>query len=80
MAKLTSVMLDDQMDDFIDKQVSHGHYASPSEVIDDGLKILRDKAEIEAIRAAIIEGEQSGEPQPFDADEFLSEMHRKYAR
>jgi antitoxin ParD1/3/4 len=80
MGKVTSVMLDDQMDDFIEAQVNRGHYASPSEVIDAGLKLLRDQAEIEAIRAAIIEGEESGEPQPFDADEFLSEMRRKYVR
>lgn len=80
MAKLTSVLLDDQMDDFIDAQVSHGHYASPAEVIDAGLKLLRDRAEIEAIRAAIVEGEESGEPEPFDAEQFLGEMHRKYVR
>ena len=34
--------------------------------------------EIEALRAAIDEGEASGEPQPFDPDEFLAELHRKH--
>ncbi|MET0746572.1 MAG: type II toxin-antitoxin system ParD family antitoxin [Rhizobium sp.] len=71
MAKLTSVMLDEQMDEFVEAQVSDGHYASPSAVIDAGLKLLRDQAEIEAIRAAIIEGEESGDPQPFDFDAFI---------
>ena len=78
MSRVTSVMLDERMDDFIDEQVSHGHYASASAVIDAGLKLLRDQAEIEAIRAAIIEGEESGEPEPFDFDAFLSETRKKY--
>jgi antitoxin ParD1/3/4 len=80
MARLTSIMLDERMDDFIDEQVSHGNYASPAEVIDAGLKLLRDQAEIEAIRAAIIEGEESGEPQELDSEAFLTELHRKYVR
>ncbi len=47
----------------------------PSEVVDAGLRLLRHQAELEAIRAAIIEGEESGEPQPFDFDAFI-EMKR----
>lgn len=36
---------------------------------------------MEAVRAAIIEGEESsGEPQPFDLKEFLAEMHRDFAK
>jgi len=48
--------------------------------VEAALRLLRDQAEIEAIRAAIIEGEESGEPQPFDFDEFLDEMRRKHGR
>lgn len=80
MARVTSVMLDERMDDFIDEQVSHGNYASPTEVIDAGLKLLREQAEIEAISAAIIEGEESGEPQELDGELFLKELHRKHVR
>lgn len=71
MGKMTSVMLDEPMVDFIGEQVSHGNYGSASEVIAAGLKLLRDHAEIEAIRAAIEEGEMSGEAVPFDFEEFL---------
>ncbi|WFR94997.1 type II toxin-antitoxin system ParD family antitoxin [Rhizobium tumorigenes] len=80
MSKLKSVTLDEQMEDFVDEQVNDGHFASPSAVIDAGLRLLREQAEINAIRAAIIEGEQSGQAEPFDAEDFLSEMHRKHAR
>lgn len=75
-----SVTIDDRMEDFIEEQLGDGRYTSASEVIDAGLRILRDQAEIEAIRAAIIEGEQSGEPQEFDGEKFLKEMHGKYVR
>ncbi|WFS00483.1 type II toxin-antitoxin system ParD family antitoxin [Rhizobium tumorigenes] len=80
MSKLKSVTLDEQMEDFVDEQVNDGHFASPSAVIDAGLRLLREQAEINAIRAAIIEGEQSGQAEPFDTEEFLSEMHRKHVR
>ena len=36
------------------------------------------KAEIETIRAALLEAEQSGEPQPFDGASFKREMRAKY--
>jgi antitoxin ParD1/3/4 len=71
MAKVMSVTLDAQMDEFIDAQVSDGHYGSAAEVIDAGLRLLRRQAEIEVIRAAIIEGEESGQPEAFDFEEFI---------
>lgn len=42
----------------------------------------RDEREskLEALRAALIEGEQSGQPMPFDFDAFIQEMHRKPER
>lgn len=72
MIKVRSVTIDDRKD-FIEEQLGDG-------AIDAGLQHLRDQAEIEAIRAAIIEGEESGEPQDFDGEAFLKEMHRKYVR
>ena len=38
------------------------------------------KANIEAIRAALIKGEKSGEPQPFDGDLFKREMMAKHSK
>lgn len=78
MAKVLSVILDDEMNDFIDAQISGGHFASESDVINAGLRLLRNQVEIDAIRAAIIEGEESGEAEPFDSEAFLNEMREKH--
>lgn len=71
MTKHVSIEIDEQMDAFIGEQISHGNYDSPSEVIDAALTLLRSRAEIDAIEAAIAEGEASGEPEEFDFNEFI---------
>jgi antitoxin ParD1/3/4 len=73
--------LDDHSAEFIEQQVDGGNSASASEVVAAGLKLLEaEQAYVEAVRAALIEGEESGEPQPFDLQEFLAEMHREHAK
>jgi antitoxin ParD1/3/4 len=75
-----TITVTDQQDNWIKAQVAAGEFTNDSEYIRD--LIRRDqatKADIEAIRAALIEGEQSGEPQPFDADQFKLEMTEKHA-
>ncbi|MCO5162356.1 MAG: type II toxin-antitoxin system ParD family antitoxin [Mesorhizobium sp.] len=73
--------LDDHSAGFIEQQVDGGNFASASEVVAAGLKLLEaEQAYVEAVRAALIEGEESGEPQPFDLQEFLAEMHRERAK
>jgi antitoxin ParD1/3/4 len=37
-----------------------------------------DQEKLDALRQALIEGEQSGEPTPFDFDEFLKEVHERF--
>ena len=39
---------------------------------------MMDSKNIEALRKALIAGEHSGEPQPFDNAAFLERMHDKY--
>ncbi|MBB6508763.1 antitoxin ParD1/3/4 [Rhizobium soli] len=82
MGELRSIRVDEKLAAFVEKQVEDGRYGSASEVIEDALRMLQesDAASLEAIRAAIQEGEDSGEPEPFDSDEFLEEMHRKHVR
>jgi antitoxin ParD1/3/4 len=73
MSKATSVVIGDQLSDFIEGQIAKGRYGSSSEVVRAGLRLLEEhEAKLEALRAALIEGEESGEPQPFDFDRFIS--------
>lgn len=77
----TTVNLDDHAAEFIEQQIDGGNFTSASDVVAAGLKLLRERQEkIERLRAAIIEGEKSGPPQPFDLDEFLQRMHARYAQ
>lgn len=75
-----TITVTDQQDSWIKAQVDAGLYTNDSEYIRD--LIRRDqagKAEIEAIRAALIEAEQSGEPKPFDSEAFKREMIAKHS-
>lgn len=73
MSKATSVVIGDKLSDFIDTQVARGRYGSSSEVVRAGLRLLEEhEAKLEALRAALAEGEASGEPEPFDFDKFIA--------
>ncbi len=81
MNKRTTISLDTPYSEFVEQQVEEGRFASANEVVQEGLKLLEEReAHIEAVRAALIEGEESGELQPFDLQEFLAEMRRTHAR
>jgi len=73
MPKNTSVSLGDHFADFIERKVSGGRYNSASDVVRAGLRLLEeDEAKLEALRAALIEGEESGPATPFDFEEFIA--------
>jgi antitoxin ParD1/3/4 len=75
MAKNTSITLGDHFAAFIDRQIERGRYGSASDVVRAGLRLLEEhEARLEVLRAALIEGEQSGQPEPFDFDAFLADM------
>jgi antitoxin ParD1/3/4 len=64
--------LDEHFTEFLAAQVATGRYRSASEVVRAGLRVLEDQeTRMAALRAALIAGEQSGEPQPFDFDDFI---------
>lgn len=61
MARNTSITLGDHFGDFIDERVAAGRYGSASEVVRAGLRILEvEEQKLEALRMALIEGEESG--------------------
>ena len=81
MARNTSVILSKHFADFVDRQVDTGRYGSASEVVRAGLRLLEEReASVKALQAALIAGEESGEPQPFDNEDFLKRMHARHAR
>ncbi|NBS67057.1 MAG: type II toxin-antitoxin system ParD family antitoxin [Betaproteobacteria bacterium] len=74
-----TITLTAQQDEWIKAQVDAGRYTNDSEYIRDLIRREQENAaEIEAIRAALVEGEASGEPQPFDVDAFKKRMRAKY--
>ncbi|MFJ7439537.1 type II toxin-antitoxin system ParD family antitoxin [Methylorubrum thiocyanatum] len=74
MTRNTSVSLGEHFAQFIDRQVEGGRYGSASEVVRAGLRLLEEQeVALETLRAALIEGEESGSPEPFDTDAFLRE-------
>jgi antitoxin ParD1/3/4 len=72
MPKNTSVVLGKEHDRFIRSQIKKGRFASASEAMRAGLRLLEEhELKVEALRAAIIKGEESGEPVPFDMGAFV---------
>ena len=72
MARNTSVALGNHFAGFVDEQVARGRYGSASEVIRAALRLLEEhEARLEALRAALIEGKESGPSAPFDFDAFI---------
>jgi antitoxin ParD1/3/4 len=79
MPKYTSISLGDHFADFIDAQIQTGRYGSASDVVRAGLRLLEEReVEIKALQDALIAGEKSGSPQPFDSDAFLEKMRKKH--
>lgn len=70
-----TITLTDKQDAWIKAQVDAGHYTNDSEYIRDLIRREQERcAEIEAVRAALTEGEASGEPRPFDVASFKQRM------
>ncbi|MBX9859487.1 MAG: type II toxin-antitoxin system ParD family antitoxin [Sphingomonas sp.] len=72
----TSIALSDHWVKFTADLVASGRYGSTSEVVREGLRLVEAReAKLEQLRAALIEGENSGPAVPWNLQEFLDEMH-----
>jgi antitoxin ParD1/3/4 len=70
-----TITLTDTQDGWIKAQIDAGHYTNDSEYIRDLIRREQERsAGIEAVRAALIEGEASGEPRHFDTGAFKQRM------
>lgn len=81
MARNTSISLGDHFANFIDTQVESGRYGSASDVVRAGLRLLEEhEARVKGLQDALIAGEESGPPQPFDNQAFLKRMRERHGR
>lgn len=73
-----NINLSPTFENYIRLQLDTGTYNNASEVVREALRLKMQQDEIyqtklEALRAAIIEGEQSGVAEPFDMDTVIKE-------
>jgi antitoxin ParD1/3/4 len=79
----SSYTLGNHFEAFVKDQIEGGRYATASEVIRDGLRLLEESQErrrvaIDALRREIEKGRQSGKPK--QAAEVLGRLERKYLK
>ena len=80
MSRNTSFSLGEHFVSFIDQQVHDGRYGSASDVVRAGLRLLEEReAKLQALRHALVDGENSGIPTAVNAKDFLKAMHKKHA-
>jgi antitoxin ParD1/3/4 len=78
MSRVTSFSLGDHFTSFVETQVKEGRYSNASDVMRAALRLLEEReARIGALRAAIIEGEQSGPSKPFDFEAFVARKRKQ---
>lgn len=69
----TSVVVGGHFAEFIGRQVKEGRYGSPGDVVQAGLRLLEEReTRVEALRAALVAGEESGPATPFDFEAFIA--------
>jgi antitoxin ParD1/3/4 len=74
MAKNTSFAIGDHFEGFIAQEIASGRYGNASEVMRAALRLLEEEEqERQAIRAALIEGENSGIAENYSIDSLIAE-------
>lgn len=79
-AKTQTLSLGEHWNNFIESHVGKGRYATASELVRDGLRLLEEKeanSKLEALRAALIEGEESGDAGELDMEAIKSEAKQE---
>lgn len=79
----SSYVVGEHFEAFIKSQIQQGRYASASEVVRDGLRVLEDREKframkLEALRAEIQKGMDSGKGIP--AEQIFADIKTRYER
>ena len=78
MSKNTSIALGEPFVRFAQRKVESGEFGSTSEVVREAMRrYVAEDSKLEALRQALIEGENSGPPEPWDLEAFLQERRRE---
>ena len=73
-----TITLTDHQDEWIRTQIEGGQYTNDSECIRDLIRREQERSSRrETIRAALIDGEKSGEPRAFDVSAFKKRVLKK---
>ena len=77
-SKNTSIALGEPYVQYARRKVESGEFGSTSEVVREAMRrYVAQDIKLEALRQALIEGEKSGPPQPWDLESFLAERRPK---
>lgn len=77
MCMTTSITLGEHFARFVDDEVASGRFASASEVVRAGLRLLEEhEMKVRALSEALLEGERSGPAHPFDFADLPARKHR----
>ena len=79
MPRTMTVDTGEELRSFVESLVSSGDYKTNSEVVRESLRLLKEKqamSKIEMLRDLIDEGEQSGDPTPWNINEFLTRLKK----
>ena len=78
MGKNTSISLGEHFEKFVASALNTGRFNNASEVVRAALRLLEEEEnKKEALRKALIEGEESGFVEEFDPELFLKTIHKK---
>ncbi len=81
MAKNTSISLGTYFEDFVNSTIEKGRFNNVSEMVRAGLRLLEEEeTKNERLRAALLEGKNSGTVENFDRDARLKAIHEKYKK
>ncbi len=77
MGKNTSISIGQHFDSFIQNQIDTGRYASTSEVVRAGLRLLEEEErKLKVLRQALIDGEESGWVENFNSGDFKAKLRK----